>query len=331
MITKGRTLFIMSIVLTIYLSNSNLNQETYGHNFTSDESASFLAFTYQLQVESALVKTNLLTNNSILAQEHANKAVSLLTPTILAEIVEKDPEIANDLRFSLDDLSKISSSTDIEKVDNTITEINSNLMKAVNVRIPSASPNLSNFFEKASQFLSDIFPNTSDQSNNTPGANSTILALSFADLVDKVLVDYGNAFAVKFDMTNMSNMGMMGDGNSISSLNSGMNMNSMNMSTDDRMKMEHENHQSYSIKDISDYQSAQSLSRKAHEIFNSTLKPFTMSENHTDSFESNLYNALEQLDSSITEKDSPMDIMMIAHTKIHPNLLSIFNLETRDT
>jgi hypothetical protein len=57
-----QTVFILGMVLTIFLSNSNINQETYGHNFTTDESASFLAFTYQLQVESDLVKANLLTD-----------------------------------------------------------------------------------------------------------------------------------------------------------------------------------------------------------------------------------------------------------------------------
>jgi hypothetical protein len=126
-------------------------------------------------------------------------------------------------------------------------------------------------------------------------------------------------------------MAMMGDSSSMSSTKSGMNIDSMNISTDGDMSMTHDNHQTYSLKDISDYQSAQALTRKVYDIFNSTLKPFTMSGNHTDSFESNLYSALNQLDNSITNKDSPMDIMMIAHTKIHPNLLAIFNLDTRDT
>jgi hypothetical protein len=326
-----QTVFILGVVLTIFLSNSNINQETYGHNFTPDESASFLAFTYQLQVESDLVKANLLTNDITLAQEHANKARSLITPTILAEIVEKDPKIANDLRFSVDDLKKVSSSIESEKIENTITKINSTLTKLVEVRLSTSSADSSNFFSKMSEFMTDLFPKTSDESDITTSANSTVLALSFADLVDKVLIDYGNAFAVEFDMTNMSNMAMMGDNSSMSSAKSGMNMDSMNISTDDDMTMTHDNHHIYPLKDISDYQSAQALIRKANDIFNSTLKPFTTNENHTDFFESKLYSALNQLDNSITNKDSPMDIMMIAHTKIHPNLLAIFNLDTRNT
>jgi hypothetical protein len=59
--------------------------------------------------------------------------------------------------------------------------------------------------------------------------------------VDKVLTDYGNAFAVEFDMTNMSNMAMMGDNSSMSSTKSGMSMDSMNISTDGDMTMTHDN------------------------------------------------------------------------------------------
>ena len=39
--------------------------------------------------------------------------------------------------------------------------------------------------------------------------NATIQALAFADLVDSILANYGNAYAVDFDMTNMSNMAIM--------------------------------------------------------------------------------------------------------------------------
>ena len=42
--------------------------------FTTDETASFLAFADQLQVESELVQKNLASNNLSLAQKHANKS-----------------------------------------------------------------------------------------------------------------------------------------------------------------------------------------------------------------------------------------------------------------
>lgn len=330
-----QTLFIMSIIFTIFFGNSYyFDKEIYGHNFTPDESASFIAFTYQLQVESELVKLNLLTNNISLAQDHANKAVSLLTPTILGEIVEKDPGIANDLRARVNDMRKISSSIqDQQQIDNVLTEINSTLTKAVNIRISSTSADSTNFLERASEFLRDMFQSNSDQLDITTGPNSTVLALSFADLVDSILVNYGNAFGVEFDMTNMSNMAMMDSNSSsapMSDANSEMKMDSMNMSSNDGMSISHDIHSNYSLVDISDYQSAQALSKKSYDIFNSKLRPLTMNENHTDSFVSNLHDGFSQLDTSIRNKASPMDIMMIAHVEIHPNLLAIFNLETRD-
>jgi hypothetical protein len=318
-----QTLFTMSIILTTVLGDSDLiNQRTYGHNFTPNETASFLAFAYQLQVESELVKVNLLTNNISLAQNHANKVASLLTPTILAEIVEKDPGIANDLRSKVNDLLRISSTTkNQQEIENVLTEINSTLTKAVNIRISQGSADSSNFLDKATEFLSGMFQTSSNQIDITAGANSTVLALSFADLVDSALVNYGNAFGVEFDMTNMSNM--MGS-------NDEMKMGSINMSSNGGMSMVPNIHSNYSLRDISDYQSAQALSKKAYDIFNSKLRPLTINENYTDSFVSNLDNGLSQLDTSISRKASPMDIMMIAHTEIHPNLLAIFNLGSRD-
>ena len=67
------------------------------HIFTTDETASFIAFAHQLQVESELVHTNLVNNNLSLAQQHAIKAASLLTSTlIMMGITEDNQRIAND-------------------------------------------------------------------------------------------------------------------------------------------------------------------------------------------------------------------------------------------
>jgi hypothetical protein len=46
--------------------NPNI-QNAYGHNFTPNESASFLAFVEQLQTESELVQSSLANNNMSLA------------------------------------------------------------------------------------------------------------------------------------------------------------------------------------------------------------------------------------------------------------------------
>jgi hypothetical protein len=46
-------------------------------------------------------------------------------------------------------------------------------------------------------------------------------------------------------------------------------------------------------------------------------------------FVTNLEKGLTQLNDSISSKASPLDVMMIVHTQIHPNLLEAFNLQLR--
>jgi hypothetical protein len=78
---------------------------------------------------------------------------------------------------------------------------------------------------------------------------------------------------------------------------------------------------------IWDYQSAQALATKAQDIFKKELKP--IAPEISSAFVINLQNGLTQLKNSIKNKASPMDIMMVVHTQIHPNLLEAFNLRLR--
>ena len=112
--------------------------------------------------------------------------------------------------------------------------------------------------------------------------------------------------------------------------NSDMNMDSMNMSSSSSsIDMDNKTDRDYSLVDITDYQSAQALATKAHKIFSTELKP--MAPNNSSTFITNLENGLTDLNDSIQRKASPMDIMMIVHTQIHPNLLEAFNLGLRQT
>ena len=161
-----------------------------------------------------------------------------------------------------------------------------------------------------------------------------------------MLINYGKAYHVGFDMTNMSNMVMTGNNSSPSSMvmsnlitgnNSGtsnmnMNMPSMNTSSNTMTTTEHggEMNMGYSLSNISDYQSAQGLAAKAFEIFDTKLKHTTPSDNkNVTAFVTNLENGLIHLNGSIAKKDSPLDVMMIVHTQIHPNLLGAFDLQLR--
>jgi hypothetical protein len=212
------------------------------------------------------------------------------------------------------------------------TDINTTLDEAVNIRIEQGqSESSSDFLESVMEFLGGIFGDGGKEADVKVVRNETTQPLAFADLVDSILANYGNAYAVDFDMTNMSNMAMMGGGNSsmvMSSTANDNNSNCMNMDMSSSMMMNMNNkNNNYTLVDMTDYQSAQALAAKAQEIFNTELK--VMASNKSSAFVTNLENGLVRLNSSIENKASPTDIMMIVHTQIHPNLLEAFNLRLR--
>jgi hypothetical protein len=78
-----------------------------------------------------------MNNNLLLAQNHANKAAALLTPNIVVEIAEKNQKTADDLTIAVNDLQKISSSSEKQRqmVNQLVSRINSTLGEAVKIRL----------------------------------------------------------------------------------------------------------------------------------------------------------------------------------------------------
>lgn len=113
-----------------------------------------------------------------MASDHTNKALSLVTDDVNKEIAERNQRLSDDpnadlaaLRTSAESASgnNMASDTDI-----LVEDINGILDEIVTARIDP------------------------DQLNN-----STIHVLAAVELLDEVLSNYGNAFAVEYDMTNM--------------------------------------------------------------------------------------------------------------------------------
>lgn len=321
------------------------NAKVYGHQFTPNETATFVGIIGQMQAELGLVPANLANNNVSLAQNHANKAASLLTPRILVEIAEDNPRLAGDLRNAMIQLQSISSSSEsqVKSVSQLVNDLNKRLGEDADVRMAQVQPTSSNPLEGAMKVLGNLFGGSNTEVKDQ---DTKLDALALANVIDGVLTNYGNAYHVGFDMTNMSNMVMIGNNNSPNSMvmnnpiagnNSGtsnmnMNMKSMNASSNTTTMTEQgtEMNMGYSLVNMSDYQSAQALAAKASEIFNTKLKDTTMSNNkNITAFVTNLENGLTQLNDSISKKASPLDVMMIVHTQIHPNLLEAFNLQLR--
>lgn len=278
-----------------------------GHNFSPDESASFLALVNILKAEAQMVQQNLASNNMSLASDHANKALALLTDDVNKEIGERNQRLSDDLSTAL---ASLKTSTELahgnktaSDIDLLVNDINGILDEIVTARIDP------------------------DQLNN-----STIQVLAVAELLDEVLRNYGDAFAVGYDMTNMSMMTMDGHNNTN---NSGENssihsISTMNMGDgDDNMSMEDMSNSNDILINTTDFQTAQALALKVQELFDNQIMNSSLSEGSetADQTINNVSAALEDLVRSIDGKASPMDIMMIIHTRIHPNLMAAFGLQ----
>lgn len=337
---------LLSICISMMLFNTGdfYNLPVYGHLFTSNETATFVGILDQVQAELELVVTNLENNNVSLAQSHSIKAASLLTPKIMIEITEDNPRLTSDLRRAVSQLQNMSSPSEsqLKSVSQLVNDLNKRLDQDAIVRIAQLQPTSSNFLEGALKSLGSIFGGSN--TNEERDEDTKLQAIAFANVIDGMLINYGKAYRVGFDMTNMSNMVMIGNNSSPSSMvmsnpvtgnNSGasnmnLNMNSMNSSFNNMTGHAGEMNTGYSLVNVSDYQSAQALATKAFEVFSAKLKHTTMTNNkNVTGFVTNLENGLTQLNDSIAKKASPLDVMMIVHTQIHPSLLEGFNLQLR--
>ena len=336
---------VLSICVSMMLFNTDFNNlSVYGHLFTSNETATFVGNVDQVQAELELVVTNLENNNVSLAQSHAIKAASLLNPKIMFEITEDNPRLTSDLSRAVSQLQNMSSPSEsqLKSVSQLVNDLNKRLDQDAIVRIAQLQPTSSNFLEGALKSLGSIFGGSN--TNEERDQDTKLQALAFANVIDGMLINYGKAYHVGFDMTNMSNMVMIGNNSSPSSMvmtnpvtgnnsaasNMNLNMNSMNSSFNNMTGHAGEMNTGYSLVNVSDYQSAQALATKAFEVFSAKLKHTTMTDNkNVTGFVTNLENGLTQLNDSIAKKASPLDVMMIIHTQIHPNLVEAFNLQLR--
>jgi hypothetical protein len=315
--------------------------KAYGHSFTPNDYASFMATMDQFLTESKLVQANMANNNLTLAQGHADKAASLYVWNLMGEIAEKDQKTAEEITKAVKTLQNISSSAPSssssspaaaaaageqkEQVNQLVANVDTkvNEIMAMTIREQEADPGFSDPF---AMLMSSIFGERKDNDNTTNQP------LRVAELVDSVLRSYGNAYNVGFDMTDMSNMVTSSDKSAISMSdmmtdddNITVGMDPMNTSSHTTMNGENKTSNDYSLANVAEYQSAQGLAAKALEVFNNELKPMT-SDNDSKVSISNLENGLIQLNDSIRGKASPTDVMMIAHTQVHPNLLEAFSI-----
>jgi hypothetical protein len=334
-------LFYLILSILVISNNDNFYiEKIFAHQFTPNETATFVSTVYQLQTELELVPTNLANNNLSLAQNHASKASTLLTPRILAEIAEDNPKLASDLGNRLVQLQTITETTtgQVQSTSQVVSDLNERLNEDALVRMAQLQPDSSNFLEGITKTLGNVF---AGDNKDVKEQNAKTEALALANVIDSILVNYGNAYQVEFDMTNMSNMVMPSKNsnavsmvinntsNGMMSATGNMNMTThpLNTSSSAMEQQGNEMIDDYFLVNMSDYQSAQALVIKASEIFNDKLRFTNIDNRNITGYITNLENGLTQLNKMVANKDSPMDVMMVVHTKIHPNLLEAFSLQ----
>ena len=154
--------------------------------------------------------------------------------------------------------------------------------------------------------------------------NSTIHALVVANICDQILREYGEAFDIGYDLTNMSNR-MITPMPSVTSYrhpsDSVNNTNLSTNSTDQNNKLQ--------VINIANYQSAQKLSEKASQIFRSNLL-FLPSSNNTDTvIVTKLEKNMADLSHLVENKAPAQELMMLVHGHIHPSLQLAYSLKLR--
>ena len=339
-------LLALGILFSIIIHNntsispvSTFFQNAYGHNFPPNNYASFISSLNQFQTESNLVQSNLLNNNMTLAQKHADEAVSIFYWDLLVEIVKQDKKIGDDFKLAVENLRNLTSSFSntltsvqgekqkLEQSNQLVASINANVDKVITLTETKKQSEDSNFLNQVSTFISNIF---SPKKDNNSGS---IHPMRFADVVDEILRNYGDAYSVNFDMTDMRNMGNINKGSMVennngsnSNINSNVDMNKMKDMPPSVNDSDTKIITNKPIVNMANYQSAKGLAEKLLDIYNKELKPI-ISQNGTSTYSTNLESGIIQLVNSIESKVPPKDIMMIVHTQIHPNLIKAFNLQ----
>jgi hypothetical protein len=289
---KNNNITILLTSFTIIIGSVNLFsfQNSFAHNFSPDESAHFLTIVDKIKVESELAANNTGNNNSS-AQLHANNALLNYDSHTKDELGERNERIANELDDTLNQLLE-ESQTDQSQLTDTAETIAAILDEAISARIDVEQVN-----------------------------NSTIQALVLASIVDTALQNYGDAYHVGFDLTNMSNLNKETSTNETTTSNGHTDHTSTNTSIHS------------DIVNHTNYESALAFSNTALEKYKNDIATDSLpisEENNTiksQNYLKKLENGLTEFNNAIKNKENPMKVMEIVHTQIHPNLQILFNLK----
>lgn len=310
----------------------SVHQFVFAHNFPPNNYAKLMAFMDQFQIESNLVNGNLINNNATMAQKHANEANSIFYWELLVETVKQDKQVGDELKLAIGDLRNItyaySNSTSmsvlekqqvLQRVDQITENINTNIEKIIKNTAALEQSENSNFLTMVTGFFSKLIGSGGEGDDNSN--DGSIHPIRFAELLDSILRNYGDAYGVNFDMTDMTNMAINNQNSSK------MDHSTMNMSNSHSVNEGNTD----SIINMANYQSALGYANKLLDIFNKELKPIITSKDESSILSTNLENEIIHLINLIEHRATPIEIMTIVHSQIHPKLVEAFDLQILST
>ncbi|HXX98629.1 MAG TPA: hypothetical protein VEL11_16125 [Candidatus Bathyarchaeia archaeon] len=299
-----RVLISLSIVIVVSFLLFP-NPVLLAHTFSENENALFLTLINKIKAESQLVAHD-VSNNTEQAQDHAKAAEELflqqdpvVNTTWTKEISERNPRVTADLLHSLNDLkttiASSPSNSNSTSVQSKVANIGNLLDEAISVRISK-----------------DLIDNPKTQ------------ALVVANFGNEIYNNYGAALGLPpSTVANMGGMSMAGM--SMPSKGSSMNMNASSGNGMSETAITNAMNQSpATIKNLTAYQTAESLAAVAQQVFEKNLKPIAPA--NATNYNSNIANYLDQLKNAVKDKSSFMNVMELVHGKLHPTLITAYNL-----
>ena len=301
---KTSALAITTSALILLGATAVSSQNAYAHNFSGDESASFLAKVAELKVETHLIQQDL--SNKTLVSWHLDKMGEFWNSNDTKEMGERNQRLSKEIPAGLSNLTAAANSTnpDATKVKQIVDGLDSSLAEAVTARIDPTARN-----------------------------NATVNALTIKAVLDETIEDYGIAIGASDEEDSSSNstsgnntmMMSSSDNNNMSSSssNGSMSSSSTNMSNSSNNTVGGGG-QPIPIVNAAAYQTAQGLATSAQGMYND-LKT-KMPSNNTAAI-TNLDQGFIKLIKAIDDKISNADVMAIVHGTIHPNLESAYKLQ----
>jgi hypothetical protein len=275
------------------------------HTFSENENALFLTMINKIKAETQLVAHD-VSNNTQQAQDHAKAAQELflqndpvVNTTWTKEISERNPRVTADLVHYLNDLkttvASSPSNSNPSLVQSKVANIGNLLDEALSVRISK-----------------DLINNPKTQ------------ALVLANFGNEIYNNYGAALGLPpGTVANMGGMSM--SGMSTPSKDASMNMNTSSGNGMSATALTNAMSQSpATIKNLTAYQTAQSFAAVAQQVFGKNLKPIAPA--NATNYNSNIANYLDQLKNAVNNKSSFMNVMELVHGKLHPTLITAYNL-----